>query len=154
MTYEALLKQAEKESISIFETDQIGKLHGLYVDNTITINSKLETNAEKACVLAEELGHYYTTYGNILDQNNVSDRKQERRARGWAYEKLVSMTSLIEASKQGIRNRYELSEFLGVPEWFIEEAIQYYKGKYGLYLEKDNYIVYFEPLGVMEKLKE
>ena len=152
MTYDNLLMFAEKEGIEVLENSQIGKLHGLCVDNTITINSNLETNIEKLCVLCEELGHYYTTYGNIIDQSKVENRKQERRARGWAYERLVGIAKLIDASRQGIRNRYELAEYLGVSERFIEEAIKYYKDKHGTYLEINNYIIYFEPLGVLEKL--
>ena len=153
MTYENLLVEVDNKGVEVFENDRIGKLHGLYVDNTITINSNLDTNTEKLCVLCEELGHYHTTCGNILDQNKTENRKQERRARGWAYERLVSITRLISASKQGIRNRYELAEFLGVSEKFIEEAIQYYKDKHGIYCETDDYIIYFEPLGVLKKFK-
>lgn len=154
MTYENLLVEAEKRRIEVLENNRIGKLKGLYVDNTITINSKLDTNSEKLCVLCEELGHYHTTCGNILDQAKAENRKQERKARGWAYERLVSIAGLISASKQSIRNRYELAKFLGVSERFVEEAIQYYKDKHGTYYEIDNYIVYFEPLGVLEKISE
>ena len=31
--------------------------------------------AEKACVLAEELGHHYTTIGDIIDQKESENRK-------------------------------------------------------------------------------
>ena len=151
MLYEKLLIEANNEKINVYERD-IGKLKGLYVDGNIALNLSIETYSEKACVLAEELGHYHTTVGDILDLSKAENRKQERRARGWAYEKLVSLTSLIEASKQGIRNRYELAEYLGVSEKFIEDAIKYYKDKHGLYYELGKYIIYFEPLGVLEKL--
>lgn len=150
LLYEKLLNEADSEGIQVHESD-IGKLKGLYVDGNIVLNPKIETCAEKACILAEELGHHYTTHGNILNQCKVGNRKQERRARAWAYERLVSLKSLIEASKQGIRNRYELAEYLGVSERFIDEAIQYYKEKYGICRKVDNYIIYFEPLGVFKK---
>jgi len=151
LLYEELLIEADNEGLNVYERD-IGKLKGLYIDGNIALSPFVETRSEKACILAEELGHYHTTVGNILDQSKVENRKQERRARGWAYERLVSLKSLIEASKQGIKNRYELAEFLGVSERFIDEAIQYYKGKHGLYYELGKYIIYFEPLGVLEKL--
>lgn len=35
---------------------------------------------EKACVLAEELGHYYTSQGDILELDTVDAIKQEQRA--------------------------------------------------------------------------
>lgn len=152
MRYDELVIVTENKGIEVIESDCIGQLKGLCVNNIITVNSEIKTHSEKICILAEELGHCYTTYGNILDQSKAENRKQERRARAWAYNQLVSVLKLIEASKQGIRNRHELAEFLGVCEEFIEDAIRYYKDKYGLYYEIDNYIVYFEPLGVMEKL--
>jgi len=151
LLYEKLLIEADNEGLKIYEKD-IGNLKGLYVDGNIALSPTIETFSEKACVLAEELGHHYTTCGDILDQSKVENRKQERRARGWAYERLVNLERLIAASKQGIRNRYELAEFLGVSERFVEEAIQYYKDKHGTYYETNNYIIYFEPLGVLEKL--
>ena len=32
-------------------------------------------------LLQEELGHHYTTHGNIIDIENAENRKQEHRAR-------------------------------------------------------------------------
>lgn len=153
MSYEKLLIEAEKEEIEIYENNHIGKLKGLYVDSTITISTNIPTEAERKCILAEEIGHYHTSYGDILDQSNIVNKKQERQARIWAYKKLIGITSLINAYKAGVKNRYELSEFLGVTEEFIEEAISYYKQLYGLYITIDNYVVYFEPLAIMEVWK-
>lgn len=56
---------------------QSERIKGLYIDGTITLNENLSTTSEKACILAEELGHYYTASGNILDQQE--NRKQELR---------------------------------------------------------------------------
>ncbi|MDR7870348.1 MAG: ImmA/IrrE family metallo-endopeptidase [Tissierellaceae bacterium] len=150
MNYEDLIIEAENEGIEIYESNYIGKLKGLYVDNTITINSGIKDKKEKVCILAEELGHYHTSYGNIVDQSDIRNRKQERFARAWSYKKLVGITKLIKAFESGVSNRYELAEFLNVTEEFIEEALEYYKQKYGLYFKIDNYVVYFEPLGIME----
>jgi len=154
MQYEKLIINAENKGIEVIENNRIGKLKGLCVNNIITINSNIKTCSEKVCILAEELGHYYTAYGNILDQSKVENRKQERRARAWAYKRLVSISKIIDASKQGIRNKHELAEFLGVSERILEEAIQYYKDKHGLYYEVDKYIVYFDPMRALEKYQE
>lgn len=151
LLYEELLIEADNEGLNVYERD-IGKLKGLYIDGNIALSPFVETRSEKACILAEELGHYHTTVGNILDQSKVENRKQERKARAWAYERLVNFHGLIEASKCGIKNKYELAEFLGVSERFIEEAIQYYKEKYGIFYKMNDYIIYFEPLGVLKKL--
>ncbi|OHW61684.1 hypothetical protein EUAN_18630 [Andreesenia angusta] len=122
---------------------------GLYSDSNIAINNNL-TNAEKACLIAEELGHHYTTVGDILDQSEVSNRKLEKTAHNWEYEKLIGLIDLVNAYKSGVRNRHELAYFLEVTEEFIESALNYYREKHGLFATVDNYIVYFEPLGVFE----
>lgn len=149
--YEELSKEVEEEKLDLIEMKMKGSSKGFYSDGVIAINKKL-SNTEKACVLAEELGHYYTSYGDILDQSNTNSRKQELKARRWGYERLVGIIDLVNAYKEGIRNRYELSEYLDVTEEFIDECLKYYKEKHGLHYEIDRYIVYFEPLGIFEKL--
>jgi len=152
MKHKILLDEIEKEKIDIVELNLPKRLKGIYSDNTIALSKHLETNAEIACTLAEELGHYYTTVGDILDQSKVENRKQEKIARAWGYERLIGIIDLVNAYKDGIRNRYELAEYLEVTEEFIGDTLNYYKEKYGLYYRIDNYIVYFEPLVVLEKL--
>lgn len=129
------------------------RVKGLYSDNIIWINKIIPSDTEKACVLAEELGHYHTSAGDILDQTNLMNRKQEKRARTWAYKRLIPLSRIVEAYKAGVKNRYELADFLGVTELFIDEAINRYKEEYGLYASFGKYTIYFEPLGVLEKLK-
>lgn len=85
---ECLENEAYEEGIDIvhynFDSDQI---KGLYMDGVIALNQKLETTREKTCILAEELGHHETSFGNILDQTVTANRKQEYKARIWAYKK-------------------------------------------------------------------
>lgn len=150
--YEKLLDMAAHESISIDEAPPFSgtNIKGLYLDHHIAINKDMRTDAERSCVLAEELGHHYTTTGNILDQSITENRKQEHRARVWAYRRAFGLVDLISAYKYGCRNRYELAEYLNVTESFLIDAINYYKTQYGLYSKVDNYVIYFEPLGVLE----
>lgn len=126
------------------------RIKGLYCDGVIAVNSRLETNAEKNAIIAEELGHHLTCGGVILDQSSVSNRKQEAMGRIWSYNRLVGLCGIIRAYRHGCRNRYEMAELLEVPEDFIDEAVGYYKSKYGLCTTVDNYTIYFDPLGVME----
>lgn len=149
MTYEELLKEADTQKLVVKEKDISGYSGRIY-KNRIAIHKGLNTNIEKACVLAEELGHHYTTTGNILDQNIITNRKQEHRARVWAYRRAFGLTELISAYKYGCRNRYEIADYLNVTESFLVDAIDHYKAKHGLYAKVDSYLVYFEPLGVME----
>lgn len=125
------------------------RIKGLYCDGTIALNSKL-TNKEQAAVLAEELGHHLTAAGNILDQSVTANRKQELRGRIWAYNRLIGLTGILRAYKVGCRNRYEMAECLDVPEDTLQEALNYYHHKYGICTILDNYVIYFEPLGVLE----
>lgn len=150
MTYEDLLKEAEECGLVVKEKP-LRAYKGRIKGNRIAIKKDL-SDTEKGCVLIEELGHYYTTVGDILDQSRIENKKQERRARAWGYDRLIGITGLINAYKNGCRNRYEIAEYLNVSEQFLEDAVTYYREKYGLYYEIDNYIVYFNPLGVIEKL--
>ena len=65
---------------------------------------------EKACVLAEELGHHYTTVGDIIDQKESENRKQERRARIWAYHEMISLSDLVDCYHSRYQNKYEVAE--------------------------------------------
>lgn len=153
MVYEQLLMEVENNGIEVKETPfSSARIKGLYVDNTITINSQLETSVEKTCILAEEIGHHYTSYGNILDQSKVENRKQEHRARAYAYEKLVRPEKLIDAFEYGVKNRFELAEYFNVTEQFVEEAVAYYKTKYWPYYKFGGYYITFEPLAVLKEI--
>jgi Zn-dependent peptidase ImmA (M78 family) len=147
MIYNQLLIECSNNNVDVYEMNLMNK--GLYSDGIIAINSRLRT-VEKTCILAEELGHYKTSYGNILDQTKTVNIKQENRARNWAYEKLVTFEGLVNGYKHGCSNRYELSEYLHVTEQFLEEAIKHYKQKYGLCYTLNEYTIYFDPLGILK----
>ena len=65
--------------------------------SVVALNKELETSTEKKCILLKELGHHYTTTGDILDLSVVQNRKQERQARIWAYNKQIGLKGLIDA---------------------------------------------------------
>jgi Zn-dependent peptidase ImmA (M78 family) len=147
MTYEQLAQFAEDENIEFIEMTFPGDLKGLCKANKIGIDRRLNAK-EKKCVLAEELGHYYMTVGNITDLKNICNQKQEIKARKYAIEKLVPLKNLIKASYNNCTNLYELAEYLDVTEEFLKDTLRYYERKYGLYAEIDNYCIYFNPLTV------
>jgi Zn-dependent peptidase ImmA (M78 family) len=150
MPYERLLIVAEAHGVYVFEKKLLPNTKGLYGDNVICINKRIATNVEKACVLAEEIGHHHTSYGNILDQSDIRNRKQELRARRWSYDWLVPLASIVQAHKEGIRNRHELAQLLDVTEEVLQKAIDQYIEKHGLSVQVGKYTVIFEPLGVLE----
>ncbi|MBC5627269.1 hypothetical protein H8S20_00020 [Clostridium sp. NSJ-6] len=150
MPYEKLLKKYDKD-VRVKEKPLKYGFKGLYKNGKVIIDSNIETSCEKACILAEELGHHFTSYGDIIDQNDIRNIKQEIRARNWAYEKQVGIVAIINSYESGVRDRYELAEYLGVTDQFLIDAIEYYKSKYGTYYEINNYIIYFSPnFGVMK----
>lgn len=132
------------------DLSEVKGLKGLYFDGNIALERKM-SQTEKSCVLAEELGHYYTTSGNILDQTDVSNRKQEYRARLYGFNLKIGLMGLVRAFEHGCRSASDVAEYLDVTEEYLQEAIDCYQGKYGVYATVDNYVVYFTPaLGVLK----
>lgn len=151
---EHLEEQACKDGIEVIQKDfKSNRIKGLYCDGTVALNNNIETFKEKACILAEELGHHYTSVGNILDLSVAQNRKQERQARLWAYNKQIGLRGLIKAYEHGCKNRHETADFLEVTEEFLEAAIYEYREKYGICTTVDNYIVFFIPqLAICKKI--
>ncbi len=88
MNYEDLLIEEDNTGLIVKEKPlpiSTGRIKG----KKIAIRQNIPTLKEKACILAEELGHYHTSVGNILDQTNFNNRKQERAGRLWAYDRLI-----------------------------------------------------------------
>lgn len=147
--YEELLIEAEELGLIVDEKPLLAN-DGRIKGNHVLIRKDLLVNA-KTCVLAEEVGHHKTTVGNIIDQTNSDNQKQEYVARKWAYAKLIKLRDLIKASKNGCRNIYETADYLEVTEEFLEDTLKYYNSKYGIYIEFNNHIIFFNPLQIYTK---
>ena len=152
--FERLKDEACRDGIDVvshkFRNQNIS---GLYCNGTIGINESIDTSIEKTCVLAEELGHHYTSMGNIIDMSDSGNRKQERQARLWGYNKLIGLTGIINAFRAGCQSRHEMADLLDITEEYLQECIDCYRDKYGESVEVDNYTIYFIPnLAVMEKV--
>mgnify|MGYP004507576907 FL=1 len=150
MNYEQLLTTADQAGLTVKERP-LQKHDGLIRGNRIAIRKSINTLAEKSCVLAEELGHHYTTTGNILEQaSDVMNQKQEYRARLYGYNLRVGLIGIIKSYEARCRNLHEMAEYLDVPEDYLTEVIDCYRSKYGQYVAVDNYMIYFVPhLAVM-----
>lgn len=150
MGYETLLKKADKLGLIVKEADLRTK-GGFCKGNRIAINKRLTTNAEKRCVLAEEIGHYKTTTGDITDQTKIENRKQELKARRYGHKLLIEPVDFVHAFKSGISNNYELAEFLDITEEVLDEIISNFKMRYGIGHRIDNYYLKLEPhLGIVK----
>lgn len=152
-TYYQLVREATVHGINVYEKKFKSNAKGLCKGNKIGISSSIATLTERTCILAEELGHYHTTVGNILDQSKAMNRKQERRAREWAYNRLIPLGKIIEAHKARIKDRHNVADFLGVTDEFLQSTIDRYMDKYGLFVQFKDHIIFFEPLIVIEPLR-
>lgn len=151
MKYDALLDEANAEGISIKERP-FKTYDGRIKGKDIYLRKDMNTT-EKGCVLAEELGHYYTSVGNIIDMDSSSNRKQERQARLWAYNKQIGLKGLIRAYEHGCTASHEIAEYLDVTEEALQECIEFYRDKYGEYKTVEHYIIFFIPhLAVLKKI--
>ncbi|EGQ2753747.1 ImmA/IrrE family metallo-endopeptidase, partial [Staphylococcus pseudintermedius] len=140
--YEELLKQ--NDNISIIETNRLPEFQsGFYMDGKIFIKENI-SDYKKHEVLAEELAHREITYGNILDQSSMLNRKFELKARRLANESVITLQGLINAFNYGVQNMYELALYFEVTKDFVQDTIQHYKQKYGLRTYFNNYIIEFE----------
>lgn len=121
MTYDQLLDEAFELGIDVKEKSLQSGDGRIYL-NRIAIRKDLST-ASKACVLAEDLGHFFTTEGNILEQKSLNDVKQERLARIWAYNKLLSIDKIIDAASKGYTEIWNMAEYLDIDEKFLREYL-------------------------------
>lgn len=89
------------------------------------------------CVLAEELGHYYTAPRTSIIQVhtsayiNIIMDQDERKALKWATNFLISDKSLFQAYKMGLHTCYDLAEYFDVTEWFLFRKLSFIRARYG-----------------------
>lgn len=142
--YEILLDEANDKGLIVKEKS-LQSSNGRIKGNRIAIRKDLKTTVEKACVLAEELGHYETTVGDILEMSSSWNRKQERQARLNGYNRMIGVFGIIRAYEAGCQAQHEIADFLNVTEEYLLECIECYRDKYGERKSINNYIVYFIP---------
>ena len=142
--YEIFLDEANDKGLIVKEKS-LQSSDGRIKGNRIAIRKDLKTTAEKACVLAEELGHYETTVGDILEMSSSWNRKQERQARLNGYNRMIGVFGIVRAYEAGCQDQHEIADFLNVTEEYLLECIECYRDKYGEMKSVDNYMVYFIP---------
>ncbi|EHP0464482.1 ImmA/IrrE family metallo-endopeptidase [Staphylococcus pseudintermedius] len=150
--YEQLL--IENQHIKIKDTVKLPYGYkGFYSDQVILIDDSL-TEYKKHETLAEEIAHHKITYGNILDQSNMLNKKLELFARRKAYESVITLQGLIDAYNNGISNIHEMADFFEVNLSFVQECLSHYQNKYGLYTHYGDYIIRFDPLTINKQLSD
>ena len=101
MKFDLLLEDAHIEGLTVKEKP-FRTYDGRIKGKNIYLRKDM-TTTEKACVLAEELGRHYTTVGNILDQSDPGNRKQELLARLMAYDKMIGLIGIVRAYQHRCR---------------------------------------------------
>lgn len=111
------------------------KLAGFIHNNTIFIN-KDNSYRKQLETVAEEIGHYETSAGDIVaTENKLEQAKQERKARDWGYQKLVSLSGLIVCYRQGFETLHEVADFFDISEQYLLESLDMYRRKLGLHFK-------------------
>ena len=129
MTTNELYEFAQNSNIPVYSYD-LGCIESL----SMPLNKKcfiaidpmqIKNYSDEKVKLAHELGHCET--GSFYNEYSTLDirGKHERRADRWAIKKLIPKDELETAYKR-CNNRYELSEYFGVTEDFMQKAIDYY----------------------------
>ncbi|MDF2530875.1 MAG: hypothetical protein K0Q65_456 [Clostridia bacterium] len=142
----------DDEKIEVIEKNMTGKNKGFYADNTMMLDTKM-SSSEKRCKIGEELGHHFTSAGDIISQDTILNVKQERKARVWGYENLVPLNLLVEAINYPCQSKRDLAEYFLVTECYIEEALDHYKARYGDKMTFNEYIISFKPLRIIKMFK-
>lgn len=149
--YEQWLQIAENAGLYVMENMTFeSQAKGLICGDCIGLNRNLETTAEKVCVLAEEVIHSQINTGDIIDQRLPGSIRQEHVARRILRHHLADLRVIVSLLKSGCKEPYEIAEKMGITESFLSEAISGYKEEYGLFLELDNDILFFEPTVILK----
>ena len=82
------------------------------------------------------------------------NRKQEKIARRWAVERLMTPDMLIEAWLSGCSSRYEVADYLNITEDFLMETIGVFKRTYGAYYIGNRHTLFFHRFRLLCKIKK
>jgi hypothetical protein len=145
------MREIDENNLTLYKCDMHSEVKGLCIGNNIVINKEISNSDELNCILAEEIGHYKTTVGDITSGGGDS-AKQELKARVYAYDRLVGLEGLVRAWENGSRSISETAEYLSVTEAFLRDAIDYYTGKYGLNATFEGKMITFIPVLMIEVL--
>lgn len=151
--FEQLLDIAEKENIIIKFVDEIPEVfaEALYISKfgirMILMANILKSNTIRMTeVLAEELGHHFTSMGDNIEPKNYFDKvnidKCEAKALRWACNFLVPKDELIDELRKRPASIDELADGLSVSRDILMQSFYYLSlnNEY-LQIEDDEFLV-------------
>ena len=144
MGYDDLLLLTDAAGLTVKEKDLLAH-DGLIYGRNIAIRRTIETSQQKACTLAEEIGHAATSVGDILNYTNPNNWKQEVKARTYGYGLMIGLDGIVDACKAGCQDEYEAADRLECTVQYLREAVSRFREIYGIKTEYKGYIIFFEP---------
>lgn len=114
----------------IFDQNMPFSLAGLCADDTILINSN-KSKPEQLQALSEEIAHQESSVGDLIAQDTLDKRQQEKKARRIAIRKLVTLDDLIAYKVLGIDSIHEAAELSDITVDFLFKALDSYREQFG-----------------------
>lgn len=130
--FEELENEATVLGIEVIDTEiPVIGMNAVYlslsgIDRIFLRNSG--TVRDRACWIAEELGHHHTGQNQVLNYCSVNDWRAEARARRWAHMRLLSPDAIYTAARN-TDDIYEIAEALDVSTEFLKESIDDFQSK-------------------------
>lgn len=115
--------------------------YGLYSKGHILIEQRMNDKSKKVVIMEEYL-HSKHTIGNILDESDIRNKKQENFVRRKNYELLFSWKSIVTAFNMGFTYYHDVAEYFDLPEDFIREAVEHYKSTHELLWDVGEYVIF------------
>lgn len=130
MELNKLYDVATSEKVSIINFKMKNKAIIELIDKEYYIGfnySKIKSITEEKELLAEELGHYYCNAFYNSSSSSSTIAQKEYRANKWKCTVLVSVNDFKDAFKKGLKNIYEVADYLCLSEDTVAFAYNYYK---------------------------
>ncbi|MGJ0738307.1 ImmA/IrrE family metallo-endopeptidase [Enterococcus casseliflavus] len=127
---------------------QKGMIHG-----SIVYLNPQQNYEELNSTVAEEIGHYLTGSGNIIEQDTPEKRKQEQKARDTGATILVTPGDILDCFESGCVSVWECAEHLDITEKTFKAAIKYYARKYDGIKTENKYTILFNLNGTVSVFK-
>ena len=156
MQLEDILDQQIYDEGIIVETQDLSAAHadGLYYSAddisspVITLHSGLMTTHHKNYVKAHELGHHRNCVRNLFEAPKWLRQKYELLAdRDW-IRRLMAPGALVAAYENGVRNPFDLSEYLQIPLEALMKGISICYEQYGPVTHYGQYCIYWNPFNI------
>lgn len=157
---EQLYQEIDDQNISLIKHNLPSRLKGIYyaakdIPPLIALNNNIQNSQEETCILAEELGHYYTSAGDLVSvkKDSISIMQQENKARRWAARRIITPEKLIEAYEKNIQSLHDLADYLNITEEFLIWSLNYFKVFYGHSFKYDEiYTIFLDPIMVYKNI--